>query len=225
MLDIYKGRSASVLTSQLKKIPGRHTVRMVAMDLSDSYRSIVKDVFPNAVRVADRFHVIRLINQHTLNTWRLLDPSSKHNRGLLSLIRRHSWNLKPDQQINLDAYLNSVPGLKSIYDFKQDLVSLLLKKRQSVSQVKRLIPRFLDMISTLQSSHFTHLVTLGNTLSDWQDEIGAMWRFTKSNGITEGFHRKMKLIQRRAYGFKNFDNYRLRVRVLCGSMASNSILT
>ncbi|CAM3067830.1 Transposase IS204/IS1001/IS1096/IS1165 DDE domain-containing protein [Legionella pneumophila subsp. pneumophila] len=25
----------------------------------------------------------------------------------------------------------------------------------------------------------------------------------------------MKLIQRRAYGFRNFENYRLRVRVLC----------
>ena len=40
-------------------------------------------------------------------------------------------------------------------------------------------------------------------------------RFTRNNGITEGFHRKMKLIQRRAYGFRNFENYRLRVRVLC----------
>ena len=30
-----------------------------------------------------------------------------------------------------------------------------------------------------------------------------------------GFHRKMKLIQRRAYGFRNFENYRLRVKVLC----------
>ncbi|HAT9261294.1 MULTISPECIES: transposase, partial [Legionella] len=28
-------------------------------------------------------------------------------------------------------------------------------------------------------------------------------------------HRKMKLIQRRAYGFRNFENYRLRVKVLC----------
>ncbi|HAT9491496.1 TPA: hypothetical protein JBD00_09795, partial [Legionella pneumophila subsp. pneumophila] len=27
---------------------------------------------------------------------------------------------------------------------------------------------------------------------------------------------KMKLIQRRAYGFRNFENYRVRVRVLCG---------
>jgi len=38
-----------------------------------------------------------------------------------------------------------------------------------------------------------------------------MWRFTKDNTSTKGFHRKMKLTQRRAYGFENFSNYRLRV--------------
>ena len=48
------------------------------------------------------------------------------------------------------------------------------------------------------------------------DPIIRMWRFTKNNGITEGFHRKMKLIQRRAYGYRNFENYRLRVLVECG---------
>jgi len=42
-----------------------------------------------------------------------------------------------------------------------------------------------------------------------------MWRFRKNNGITEGFHTKMEMISRRAYGFKNFDNYRLRVRACC----------
>ena len=43
-----------------------------------------------------------------------------------------------------------------------------------------------------------------------------MRRFAKNNGITEGFHRKMKLIQRMAYGYKNFENYRLRILVQCG---------
>ncbi len=43
-----------------------------------------------------------------------------------------------------------------------------------------------------------------------------MWRVTKNNAITEGLYRKMKLIQRRAYGFKNFFNYRLRVIAQCG---------
>ena len=32
----------------------------------------------------------------------------------------------------------------------------------------------------------------------------------------EGFHTKMEMISRRAYGFRNFKNYRLRVIALCG---------
>ena len=57
---------------------------------------------------------------------------------------------------------------------------------------------------------------LGCTIRQWFEPIIRMWRFTKSNGITEGFHRKMKLIQRRAYGYRNFENYRLRVLIECG---------
>ncbi len=50
------------------------------------------------------------------------------------------------------------------------------------------------------------------------------WSFTKNNGITEGFHRKMKLIQRRAYGSRNFQNYRLRVLLECSHLFNkNSI--
>ena len=53
------------------------------------------------------------------------------------------------------------------------------------------------------------------TRDNWDEEIAAMWRFTKNNGITEGFHNKMEMISRRAFGFRNFENYRLRVRVMC----------
>ena len=225
VLDIYKGRSSQAIQAALKKIPGRKNVKMVAMDLSETYRKIVKDVFPQAIRVADRFHVIRLINQHFLSTWQHFDPENRKNRGLLSLMRRHEWHLDRSQAQALDRYLSTMPSLKSIYDFKQDLVRLLLKNRQTVRQCKQLIPQLIYMIQQLQKEQLSPLVTLGNTLANWQGEIAAMWRFTKSNGITEGFHRKMKLIQRRAYGFKNFENYRLRVRVLCGSMNLNSILT
>ena len=59
------------------------------------------------------------------------------------------------------------------------------------------------------------VVTLGETLDGWKDEIACMWRFTKNNGITEGFHNKMETISRVAYGFRNFENYRRRVKVLC----------
>jgi transposase len=37
-----------------------------------------------------------------------------------------------------------------------------------------------------------------------------MWRLTPNNGITEGFHTRMEMLQRQAYGLRNFTNYRLR---------------
>ena len=74
---------------------------------------------------------------------------------------------------------------------------------------------FFTWIELLRDTPFPPLRTLTDTLESWQDEITRMWRFTRNNGITESFHTKMKLIQRRAYGFRNFENYRLRVIVLC----------
>ena len=65
-----------------------------------------------------------------------------------------------------------------------------------------------------------HCRQLGRTLEAWQIEIGRMWRFSRSNGIIEGFHHKMKLIQRRAFGFRNFENDRRRVRALCACSSS-----
>ncbi len=81
---------------------------------------------------------------------------------------------------------------------------------------KKLITKLLSYIKKYKSENFAPMQTLAKTLHSWRGEIAAMWRFTKNNGITEGFHRKMKLIQRRAYGFRNFENYRLRVLAACG---------
>ena len=71
------------------------------------------------------------------------------------------------------------------------------------------------LYTAVKDSMLEPLITLGNTLDSWKDEAARMFRFTKSNGITEGFHNKMEMISRRAYGFRNFENYRLRVRALC----------
>jgi transposase len=54
------------------------------MDLSETYRQIVRQYFPNAMIVADRFHVVRLVNQHFLKLWQQQDPVGRKNRGLLS---------------------------------------------------------------------------------------------------------------------------------------------
>jgi transposase len=213
--DVTLGRSEAALESYLLGLKGKEQVRVVCMDLASVYRSIVRKHFPNAVIVADRFHVIRLINQHFLACWREIDPTGAKNRGLLSLMRRHRHNLSPEQRLRLLAYLAERPALGVIYRFKQRLCYLLLKKHKTRKRCRTLIPRLLGMIQDLRQSHLTHMVTLGDTLHSWSEEIARMWRFTRNNGITEGFHNKMETINRQAYGFRNFENYRQRVQVLC----------
>ena len=213
--DVTLGRSEASLESYLHHLKGKERVRIVCMDLAAVYRSIAKKHFPKAVIVADRFHVIRLINHHFLACWRDIDPVGSKHRGLISLMRRHRRNLKPEQRVRLTAYLAERPALKHIYAFKQRLCFMLLAKHRTRKQCRKLVPRFLRAIIDLRQSGLAQLVTLGDTLHSWSAEIARMWRFTRSNGITEGFHNKMETISRQAYGFRNFENYRQRVQVLC----------
>ena len=101
--DVVLGRSEIALQPYLEGIPERYRTRIAVMDLSETYRSIVKKHFPKALIVADRFHVIKLINHHFLKAWQLLDPTGRKNRGLLYLMRRHEKNLKPEQKIKLQS--------------------------------------------------------------------------------------------------------------------------
>lgn len=215
VFDVVKGRSEQELASYLSSLIGRDRVKVVCIDLSSTYRSLVKKYFPNAMIVADRFHVIRLINHLNLKTYQQIDPNTKYQRGILNTLKTKPINLSASGLAKRDAYLEQQPAIAALYDFKQNLHQLLSKKHCTAKACKKILPDFLDMIKQLKQSCFQHLRTLGNTLYKWREEVARMFRFTKNNGITEGFHRKMKLIQRRAYGFRNFENYRIRVRVLC----------
>ena len=217
--DVALGRSEAALEAWLGRLQGKAEVRLVCMDLAATYRALVRKHFPNATIVADRFHVIRLVNHHFLACWRELDPAASRNRGLLSLMRRHRHNLRPEQWDNLQRYLAQQPALQLIYAFKQRLCHLLREKNRTRKQCARLAPRFLSAIYQLRQARLPQLVQLGDTLHSWSGEIASMWRFSRSNAITEGFHNKMELISRQAYGFRNFENYRLRVKVLCGESA------
>ncbi|OEH46112.1 hypothetical protein lpari_02915 [Legionella parisiensis] len=54
-------------------LEGKNRVCVVCIDLSSSYRAL-KRYFPNAKIVADRFHLIRLLNQMSLQTYQQIDP-------------------------------------------------------------------------------------------------------------------------------------------------------
>jgi transposase len=105
--------------------------------------------------------------------------------------------------------------VREIYRFKQRLCYLLLKKHRTRRQCVPLARRFLKAVPQLRRAGLPQLVQLGETLHSWAEEIARMWRFTRNNGITEGYHTKMEVLQRQAYGFRNFKSYSLRVKMMC----------
>ncbi len=217
VFDITLGRTESNLGKYLRRMPDRKNCKVIVMDLSETYRKIARDYFPKAMVVADRFHVVRLVNHHFLKTWSQLDEVGRKNRGLMYLMRMHEWTqMKEKSRSNLIRYLEENPALKAVYDFKQSLMKLILTRAYNRHQAKPFIKEFLDKIRALKMSKFKNLITLGNTLEEWSEEIVRMWRFSKTNSITEGLHRRMDEIQNRAYGMHNFNNYRLRVKAYCG---------
>jgi len=43
----------------------------------------------------------------------------------------------------------------------------------------------------------------------WREEIGTMWRFSRTNSITVGFRNNVELPKRQTSGFRSFNNYRM----------------
>ena len=103
--------------------------------------------------------------------------------------------------------------LQALYVTKQGLIRLLLLKTLTRKKASIKLPVCMRLLDELAESP---LRALANTLRSWLKLIVAMWRFSKSNGITEGFYNKMEMMTRRAHRFRNFENYRLRVLAHCG---------
>lgn len=225
IFDILPGKAESSLARQLFEIKDKQRVRVVVMDLSSSYRSLVQKHFPRALIVSDRFHVVQLVLRAFVGICQRIDPSLKWHRGLPKLLMKNKENLSSEQKAKLEEYLKKQPAIKNLYLFKEELKSFLMTKNKSRKKLQKegLIQTFLRFIEQLENTGFDLMKTLGKTLKSWSAEILRMFTLPFSNGTTEGFHRKMKLIQRRAYGFRNFENYRLRVIVLCGHLPETAL--
>jgi len=216
VFDVVPGRSISDLRGFLKTLKGKEKVAVVCIDLSSPYRNMIKRFFPNARIVADRFHVVRIIYQHMISLARSIAPDLKHHRGYLACMRKRPEELSEPQKRRLDELFKRHPALQPLYEQMHQLRQLMNRKNCTRKQCRKPAHQLLWHINQLKRSGLAALQRLAQTLQSWAEPIACMWRFSKNNAITEGFHRKMKLIQRRAYGFRNFENYRLRVIAQCG---------
>ena len=96
------------------------------------------------------------------------------------------------------------------YRYKERLSNFYRIK--GIKQAKRV---FIKILDDMALSKIPEIKTLRKTLLKWKDEILRFFETGLTNARVEGFNRKCKLIQRKAYGFRSFENYRLRALYNC----------
>jgi transposase len=207
--SILKVREGYILQAQLQDIPGRENVQLVTLDLSDSYKSFVKGFFPNAKMIADRFHVQRLMNP-ILHEARIEITGDKRKNPARILLNKNRSNLEPYERSALDKWLKVNPKINEVYQFKEALVRLY-----RIRGVKRAEAILNNLLLELAKSQNKLLITLKNTLTKWKQEVLNFFIYRLTNARVEGFNNVAKVIKRRAYGFRSFKNYRLRLLNAC----------
>ena len=207
--EIVEGKSHANLVNGIKHIQEKERVRNVVIDLSDSYKSFVKNYFPNAQIIADKFHVLRLLTPH-LNRKRIGITGDKRTLGVRRLLLKSGINLGVFERKALHRWLEDYPELKEVYFYKETLH--LMYRCRGLGKAKGVLHR---MIDEMASSKLPEIQTLRRTLMKWNREILLYFETRITNARTEAFNNSAKLIQRKAYGFKSFKNYRLRVLNAC----------
>ena len=209
LMEVVEGRTRSELEEALAYIPGRDNVRAVALDLCDPFKSFARGFFPNATLVADKFHVLRLLFP-AINRYRKAITGDRRSLPVRRLLLRNGRDLDPRLRWALRTWLDAYPELRELYDAKESLAGFY--RVRSYVQAARILTAITDGFAR---SLLPEILTLRRTLLRWRREILAYFQTRLTNGMTEGFNLKAKLVKRRAYGYRSFRNYRLRLLNAC----------
>jgi transposase len=209
LMEVVEGKEGAVLKAALEHIGGRENVRWVALDLSDGYRRFARDFFPNAQLVADKFHVLRLVQPAIYRYLKQLELG-RDALPLYKLLRRNPLKLSPELRWRVRTWLADKPALRELWAAKESLNRIY--RIRGRNRAKRALAALTDAMAF---SSLPELRTLRRTLVYWRKEILAYFYCRLTNARTEGFNGKAKLVIRRAYGYKSFRNYRLRLLNSC----------
>ncbi|MCB9027463.1 MAG: ISL3 family transposase [Bdellovibrionaceae bacterium] len=206
--ELAPSRNAVDLQKSIAHIPGRENVTNVVIDLTDGYKNFAQNYFFNANIVADKFHVLRLINP-ALNKHRKEVVGDRKNPIRFLLLKNRS-KLKPEEVKAVNRFCRENATVREIYQLKQRINGFYRIK--GFKQASRVLTKITDDIAT---SEIKEIKTLRKTLMKWRKEILQYFKTGLTNARTEGFNRKAKLIQRMACGYRSHRNYRLRALYAC----------
>jgi transposase len=205
IFEVAEGKTAIGLIEQLKWIDGRENVRNVVLDLCDPFKKFAKEHFPNAELVADKFHVLRLITP-AINVRRKEITGDQRSNPVRKLLLRNGHTLKYFEKRALWEWLEHHPVMKEVYFYKEALHRFY--RIHGFEKASRALTALTDQMAL---STLKEIQTLRKTLMKWRTEILNYFKTKLTNGRTEGYNRLAKLYQYKAFGYKSFKNYRLRL--------------
>ncbi len=190
-------------------------IQEVSIDLWKTYKNIAEELIPQATIVADRFHVMKQVNDELdagrrkikRETEKIKNKSKKEKilEGLKKskyVLLKNEKDLNEGEQEKLKEVEKVAPTLTKMHALKEELRDIF-ESSKDWSEGLLEIADWLKDVSKYFPKSF-------GTIRRWIGEIIAYFDEGTTQGIVEGINNKLKLIKRRAFGFRNFDNFQIR---------------
>jgi len=210
-----KGRRAATLEPFWKRLRSSGAkIRAVATDMAAAYVAAVLKNLPRARLVLDRFHVMKLMNEKLTMLRRDLHREAAEGlqrdvlKGTRWLLLKNFENLAEDrnEHARLQAALDLNEPLAVAYYLKEELGQFWEQADRAAAS------RFLTAwCRRAEASGIRILQKFANLLRGYRSALLAWYASPISTGPLEGINNKIKLIQRRAYGYRDLELFKLRI--------------
>jgi transposase len=231
--DLGRRRVIAVLPNRLKETfekwldalteGERRAIKVVSMDMWEAYRQAVRKRLSHTKIVADRFHVMKQLNHQIDLMRRSIQRRAKQEAGeaLYQALKGSRWlllknrrELTPEQEAQLGTILDVSDELRTMYLLKEEFRTICDKITDRTRA-----QRFLwAWTGKALSTGSRYLIRFVNTLRNWWHEFLNYFDDRVTQGFVEGINRAIRGIINRAFGFRNFHNFRLQVLVECGDV-------
>ena len=198
-------------------------IRFGTLDMSAVYAAVYTVVLPRALQVVDPFHAVALNNRCLDDVRRRVQTEQLGHRGRKDdpLYRARRVLLTAEEKLDEQA-TERLASLLELGDPNAEVaIAYRIKERfrdfyrEDDPQLAR---QMLDelMQHCLKKAMPPEVQRLGRTIKRWFEKI---WNFhisKMSNGPTEALNNLIKRVKRVGFGFRNFENYRIRVLLYAG---------
>jgi len=190
------------IEAMLRQHGSRRSVQAVCIDLSEASRQAIRVTLPHAAIVADKFHVIALASRALQEV-----HGERRQRGNLAwLLQRGLERLSSAERARLVEALQTDQRLRTAWILKEELRTLY--RATHGGRAEAALDRWLGEAA---ASGLAPFVRTARTLRAWRAEILAYWRHRITNALVEGKHNRVKVLKRRAYGYRNERVFQFRI--------------